>query len=280
MTVIALFSDKGSPGVTTLALTLAAAWPGPVTIAECDPAGGDLALRLTDEAGRPQLAADPGLLTLAVAARRNPTPALDEHTRPVPGLPTVSVVTGLSTPEQGAGIAELWPSIATALAGPGPRDVLADLGRLHPGSPAHPIVAVADVLVGVARGDAAGLLRLRDRLHHLLHTLPQNPEVPRRAAVVLIVDDRRGADAVASMRAVLAQARIPAAVIGYLAHDPGAVQSLCHGQCGPRVERSLLLRSARPIVAELTGDQAMPAEPRYGTAAGSGRRLAALVRSR
>ncbi len=75
MTLIALFSDKGSPGVTTLALSLAAAWPRPVTVAECDPAGGDLALRLTDEAGRPRLHPDPGLLGLAAAARRSTAPA-------------------------------------------------------------------------------------------------------------------------------------------------------------------------------------------------------------
>ncbi|MBA3745285.1 hypothetical protein [Sporichthya sp.] len=280
MTVIAMFSDKGSPGVTTLALTLAATWPRPVTIVECDPAGGDLALRLTDEAGRPQLAADSGLLALAAAARRSTTSALDEHARPVPGLPNLSVVTGLSTPEQGAGIVELWPAITAALTGPGPRDVLADLGRLHPGSPAHSVAAAADVLVGVARGDAAGLLRLRERLHNLLETLPQNAGVTRRVAVVLIVDDRQGTDAVSSMRAVLAQAGIAATVTGYLAHDPGAVQALQQGRTGPRVERSLLLRSARSLATELTVHQSATAEPTPATGPVPRRRLAALVRSR
>jgi hypothetical protein len=278
VTVIAMFSDKGSPGVTTLALALAATWPRPVTIAECDPAGGDLALRLTDEAGRPQLAAGSGLLALAAAARRDPARALDEHAVPILGLPNVSVVTGLTTPEQGTGIVDLWPAIAAALSGPGRPDVLADLGRLHPGSPAAAIAAAASFLVGVARGDAVGVLRMRDRLHCLLDTLPEDVAVTRRAVVVLIADDRQGAEAVASMRTVLDHARIPAAVIGYLAHDPGAVHALQQGRPGPRVERSLLLRSARSLATELVAHQAVA--PPAVAEAGSRRRLAALVRSR
>ena len=43
MPLIALASVKGSPGVTTTCLVLAAAWPGQRRlIIEADPAGGDL----------------------------------------------------------------------------------------------------------------------------------------------------------------------------------------------------------------------------------------------
>ncbi len=288
-----MFSDKGSPGVTTLALALAATWPRAVTIAECDPAGGDLALRLTDAGGRPRLPADSGLLALAGAVRRTATPDLDDHACAVDGWPNIAVLTGLTTPEQGAGIGDLWPAIAVALTSPGRGDVIADLGRLHPGSPAHSVAAAADVLVGVTRGDAVGVLRLRDRLRHLLdvlpETVPENERAPRRVAVVLIVDDRHGAEAVSSMRAVLAQAQIPATVIGYLARDARALEELHHGHSGPRLERSLLLRSARSLVTgltELTGDQWGQGEPATVAAmvavAGSvpRRRLADLVRSR
>ena len=70
MTVVALTSAKGSPGVTTTALGLATAWPSVhpnrrVLLAEVDPAGGDIAagyLRGEAQAGR-------GLLALAAAAR-------------------------------------------------------------------------------------------------------------------------------------------------------------------------------------------------------------------
>jgi len=41
MSLIALAAAK-SAGVTTSALALAGVWPGPVLLAECDPAGGDI----------------------------------------------------------------------------------------------------------------------------------------------------------------------------------------------------------------------------------------------
>jgi hypothetical protein len=287
VTVIAMFSDKGSPGVTTLALALAATWPRAVTIAECDPAGGDLALRLTDAGGRPRLPAESGFLSLAGAVRRTATPDLDEHAYALEGWPNFAVLTGLTTPEQGAGIGELWPAISAALTHPGRGDVIADLGRLHPGSPAHSVAAAADVLVGVARGDAVGVLRLRNRLRHLLDVLPemapQTERTPHRVAVVLIIDDRHGAEAVSSMRAVLAQAQIPATVIGYLAHDARALEDLHHGQAGARLERSLLLRSARSLVIELTDHHGVQREPTTAAVEAtrvSPRRLPALVRSR
>ena len=44
--LIALCSDKGSPGVTTTALALGSAWVTPVVVVEADLAGGDLAIRL------------------------------------------------------------------------------------------------------------------------------------------------------------------------------------------------------------------------------------------
>ncbi len=45
--LIAVCSLKGSPGVTTWALALAACWPRPASavLVECDPSGGSLAAR-------------------------------------------------------------------------------------------------------------------------------------------------------------------------------------------------------------------------------------------
>ena len=42
MSLYALVSAGGSPGVTTTALTLSLGWPGQVILAECDPSGGDI----------------------------------------------------------------------------------------------------------------------------------------------------------------------------------------------------------------------------------------------
>ena len=44
MALIAVAADKGAPGVTTASVALAAVWPRPVLLAECDPAGGDSGL--------------------------------------------------------------------------------------------------------------------------------------------------------------------------------------------------------------------------------------------
>ncbi len=66
--LVALCSDKGSPGTTTTALALAAGWPTPAVVIEADPYGGDLGLRLRTETGC-VLPETPTVLTLATAAR-------------------------------------------------------------------------------------------------------------------------------------------------------------------------------------------------------------------
>lgn len=276
--LIALFSDKGSPGTTTLALALAASWPRPVSLVECDPAGGDLALRLTDPAGRPMLQAEPGLLTLAAEARRGTTcmDSVRTHAQPIGDTCGPVVVRGLHRPEQGAGLSGLWPAIAAAVSQPGSGDVLADLGRLHPGSPALAVAEVADVLVGVTRGTAEGMLRLRDRVDAVLSALPLRAE--RRVLAVIVVEDRRTAEAVAAMRTVLEHAGLPVSVAGSLAVDEGAVQAMLTGGPGARFDRSLLARSARALLPHLIpADAALPvaSTPRQRE-----RLLASLARSR
>ena len=73
MALIAIASDKGAPGVTTAALALAAVWPRPVLLAECDPAGGDLVYRFPALGGG-HLDPRRGVLSLAVVARRGMAP--------------------------------------------------------------------------------------------------------------------------------------------------------------------------------------------------------------
>ena len=67
MALVALASAKGSPGVTTASLVFGALWPRQVLLAECDPAGGDVAIRMTAPAGAP-LGSDRGLVSLAAAS--------------------------------------------------------------------------------------------------------------------------------------------------------------------------------------------------------------------
>src|SRR5690606_15599641 len=79
--LIVLAADKGAPGVTTAATALGAVWPRPVLLAECDPAGGDLAYRLPAADGG-VLIPTTGLLSLGAVARRGLQPhQIHEHTQ-------------------------------------------------------------------------------------------------------------------------------------------------------------------------------------------------------
>ena len=95
MTVIALASAKGSPGVTTATLALAATWPGRALLVEADPAGGDVLAGY----GRGELPPAPGLLELATAARRELTPRdLLAHSRPLDDQARLRLLAGVSRP--------------------------------------------------------------------------------------------------------------------------------------------------------------------------------------
>jgi hypothetical protein len=259
MTVIGMFSDKGSPGVTTLALSLASVWPRPVTLVEADPAGGDLARRLTDASGRPALASEPNVMTLAAAARRDvdAIPSLLwTHAQPLPsGDAGATVVPGLETPEQGAAMTDLWAPLGAVLRA-ADLDVLVDLGRISKAGVGPVVVDRCDVLVGVARAEAAAMIRLRDRLRNLLNTelTPDDMAAVRRVLVVLVAEDRRAGEAAAAMERVLVDSLVTAQVAGTIAIDPGAVARLHRSPSDPRLSRSLLLRSATALAARIGGE--------------------------
>ena len=125
MTVIALASVKGSPGVTTAALAIAARWPAgrKVLLVEADPFGGDLAPRYG-------ATVTGGLASLLAAARRELTPeAVWDHVHELPG--GLAVLFGLAGVRQAAANENVWPAIATALAELD-ADVVVDAGRLLP----------------------------------------------------------------------------------------------------------------------------------------------------
>lgn len=149
MTLVALCSLKGSPGVTTAALALAAGWPAghrPVLV-ECDPAGGDLLARF-------RLALSPGLVTLAAAARRTQrSTEIREHIQRLPGgLP---VVVGPAGAEQARAVLRQLANSSTDTLRRAANDsdavMVVDCGRADPDSPALQVVSAADVLLVVAR---------------------------------------------------------------------------------------------------------------------------------
>jgi hypothetical protein len=148
MTLIAMLSAKGSPGVSTAALACTLTWPAPVLLAECDPAGGAL---LAGHLSRYDVPADRGILPLAGAALRNTAVQdlasqvidLDSGKRERMALP------GLTDPAQGAVLEPAWEALGEFFAGLGrstlgPRPAGHTAGSQAAGSPGAGPIVIAD----------------------------------------------------------------------------------------------------------------------------------------
>jgi hypothetical protein len=243
--LIALCSDKGSPGATTTALALGSAWATLVVVVEADLAGGDLSIRL-----RPNGAAlpeAPTLLTVAAAARAHPGPdVVSKHAHVLSAR--VAVVPAPIGHEQMAGVGD-WEPLAEAL-GDSEVPILADLGRLHAGSRVTGIAARADLVIVVGRPDATSVIRMRDRLSRMASELAAVRGKPARFFPVLVTLHRHGEANVLDLLTVLGDSVACPFIAGggYLALDPAAVRRLEAGEDpGGRLARTDLLRSARTL---------------------------------
>ena len=231
MSLVVLTSLKNSPGVTTTALALGAVWPPErrVLVAELDPAGGDLVNRF-------RLPGEPGLLTLAAAARRHdPSQRVWQCCQRLPG--GLAVLTGPENAEQ-ARNAMATPGLPEAFSGMD-ADVLADCGRSDPGSPALEVARHADVVVLVVRPVYAELKRL-------VGALPRLRQIGSRLAVVLIGKGKYPPAEVAGALGVEVLGALPfdpqgAAILGGAPTTKGALR------------RSPLLRYAHGLVPVLLG---------------------------
>jgi len=239
--------EKGSPGVTSAVLACAVTWPGPVMVAECDPAGGDLAYRLRRPGGAP-FGREPSLISLAAACRGAPGPAptrVADHCQVAAG--GLAVLRGALSAEQAAGLRPYWASIAVLLSGVAGATVLADVGRLHPDNPAMPVVRAADLVVLLGRASVEGLAHLRDRAEHLIPGLSAGRRPPP-VAVVVVAEARRGQRSVEHTRRVLHHAGAPAVVVGWLGIDASGLAAV---HAGGRPTRSVLLRTAGAVTGRL-----------------------------
>jgi hypothetical protein len=280
--LIAVAADKGAPGVTTACIALAAVWPRRVLLAECDPAGGDLACWLP-AAGGGQLDPSRGLLSLAVAARRGLGPGqVLEHTQKLSG--GLDVLAGVVTAEQGAGLELLWGPAGAALAQVPGLDVIADCGRLGADGRHYDLLASASAVVLVTRDTLAEVVRLRERIAAVTAALASRHRPGTPVGVVVVAGHRRFHAALADVRQALggvagsglALGGVAGSglgegpggtsrVIGGLAYDPASAEAL-RGEWGGRLNRSLLMRTARDLAGRLASSLATPA----ATAAGRG----------
>lgn len=239
--LVAVISLKGSPGVTTFSLALAARWPDEArcVLVECDPSGGDVATRFS-------LASSPSVVSLAAAARRSTDPGLVwQHTQALPGgLAVVTAPPGADHAR--AALTALAPErssetgvLRQAANAPG-AVVIADCGRVDPGSPALPILRSADAMLLLTGAHA-------DNLAHLASRLTAVGRWSRRPAL-LLVGEGHTTDEVARELGVPAMGRIP--------EDRRGAATLCgrpSRRRGP--SRSALGRTARNVARALLAQQ-------------------------
>ena len=246
--IVAVGSDKGSPGATTLATVLGLVWPGDRLVCELDLRGADLPYRLLQPGGQHMRAA-PSIATLAVDARPGAKP---------PQLPDYAQATALGVPvirgevstRSASKVAPHVPAIA-ALAEEWPGTVIADVGSLQPTNPALVVAKAAAVVLLVTHASTEGLGRLRGQVEELTEYVG-DPRRDRTPVGVVVVAPRRGEDAaVDRTRALLNSIGSPAPVVGPLRYDPKAAAALWSERPSKKLARSSLVRSAERLVREI-----------------------------
>ena len=168
MALIAFASAKGSPGVSVTSPASRSCGRDRAVVADLDPAGGDTGLRYRAENGDP-LNPSTGLLSLGAAVRSGQRANLEDHLQTTAG--GMRTLVGVTTPGQVLGLGPAWQHIALTLRRAREYDVLADCGRLTPGSPAMAVIDQADAVVLVSGGELEDIAHLRERLRGLQASL-------------------------------------------------------------------------------------------------------------
>jgi hypothetical protein len=229
MSLLALCSVKAAPGVTTTAVALGAIWPSErrVLVAEVDPSGGDLAPRFA-------LPAEPGLLSLAAALRRNRgEPIVWRHCQRLPG--GLAVLTAPAGTGQ-ASSALAAPGVLEALTTVG-GDVVADCGRFSAGSPEGAVLRQAALTVLIARPVMA-------EVEHLAADLPAIANECSRLGLVLVGQGDYPAGEVA--------AALGLELLGVLPRDPRGAAWLAGAAVKAwALRRAALVRAAWPLARTL-----------------------------
>ncbi len=240
MSLLVLASAKGSPGVSTAALALAAVWAPDrtVIVAEADPAGSALAPRFA-------LAYDRGVSSLAPASRRrflaSEIPAHCQHLPIGMGRSEVLALIGVRSAEQSRVLHRFWEAFAGSMVREDEPDVIADCGRLWPESPAMGLIRQAHLTIVLTRTDVEGVVQAQLRAT----ALQEAGVEPERLAVVVVGHEPYGEAAVAEA--------LDVPVLGTLAHDPRMAGVLSGQKAGRRMRmsRSPLMRSARTLCDRL-----------------------------
>jgi hypothetical protein len=250
MTVVALTSAKGSPGVTTTALALAWVWPevAPgrrVIVVDADMAGGDIAPGYL----RGAVSSTDGLLGLVGNRSGDRAAAIWDHLIALDDEGTRLLLTGIGEPNQARSLSGVWSTLATAFAQMGdenpPVDVLLDLGRLGSLHEATVLRERADVVLLAMRSSLTSTASARPAARRLQAERGTSDD-DRMSLGCLVVGERQPYPAAEIADAV----GLP--VTACLAWDPTAATVFSEGSpAGWRFDRSPLLRSVRGAASTL-----------------------------
>ena len=224
-----------SCGTTTLTVALAATWPAGrrVLVIELDAAGGTLA-------AASGWAAEPSLVSLAAAARRNSDPeAIWEHCQHLPGGAAVLAAPGGAEPVRSAAgmVAGLLDRIGELGA-----DVLVDVGRLDAAAPMPPVATGAGRVVLAARPQLVDLHALATFVE--ARTVGANRIEAGRLGLVLVGDGPYPDEEIGGALGI--------EVLGRLPWDPQAAELLTSLPASDRQLRiSPLVRAARTLADRL-----------------------------
>jgi hypothetical protein len=154
----------------------------------------------------------------------------------------------------------MWDQVGAALAALPEADVIADCGRLGADGRAYDLLARADGVILVTRANLGDLVRLRDRAGAIDAAIRGHGGLTGRIGALVIADHKHFGPALAEVTQVLSGAGSPVSVLGGLAHEPRSAEMLS-GEWGGKLDRSLLIRTAREVAAQLVGRLAAGPEP-------------------
>jgi hypothetical protein len=235
-------ADKGSPGASTLGLLLVAAHPRGAVLVEADPAGGDLAARLFPANGHPH-PAGANLLALASDSRRNSDPQLVTAHAAMTSV-GARLVEGLATADQQVGLAPLWSSLTAAVLA-SESDVICDLGRICTMHPGLGLVTAAHRILFTVRPELDQLLRLRERLPHLLALAGGDPT---RIIVVVVAPEKTAQRDQQAVSRVVQSAGLAGVSVAWFPFAPKELTAFYAGRLNGR---SYLWRAATGLATQL-----------------------------
>jgi len=238
--VIAVASAKGSPGTTITSLAFTLSWPRRLILAECDPAGGDIAAGYLRHL---ELDGSRGLMQLLVAGLRGQ--AINDVWQQLVDLtpPEQSrlLLPGITNPGQAVSLAPswtgLWSFFASLEYADPPFDVIVDCGRLIAPHAPWPLLGRTDLVLLVVRPTLSSLLPA----HTVLASL--DASAIRDHVGLVVVGDGQYDD-----RTVAQKIGVP--VLAHLPRDDRSAHALAHG--GTVLTRRPLLRAAAAAEPPIT----------------------------